>query len=216
MRRLRHAVQGSPAYRRFRGFVARATLWARQARVIVIYRKDLRGPLTPYTARAPIRIEIATDEALLRRVAALKDNPEDDSDLYVRRAERGQLCFVAWVGDEPVGINWLAFGEELDEDRVVRMADDEVYGLDAFTVPEWRGHAIHTALLARMLEYAKEAGYRTAYTQVSATTRRSRKTHERLNWTVSGRVLHITMPFGRPAIMRRLTGSQHPIVHMYR
>lgn len=216
MRRVRHAIQGSTAYRRFRSFVGRATLWARHARVIVIYRMDLRGPLTPYAARIPIRIEIATDEALLRRVAGLKDNPEDDSDLYVRRAQRGQLCFVAWVDDEPVGLNWLAFGEELDEDRVVRMGDDEVYGLDAFTVPEWRGNAIHTALLARMLEYAKEAGYRTAYTQVSATYRRSRKTHERLHWTVSGRLLHIGMPFGRPAIMRRLTGSQHPIVHMYR
>jgi len=216
VRNLRHAIQGSTAYRRFRGFVARHTDWARRTRVIVIYRKDLREPLTPYPARVPVRIEIATDEALLRRLAALKDNAEDDSDLYVRRARRGQLCFVAWVDDEPVGLNWLAFGEELDEDRVVRMADDEVYGLDAFTVPAWRGNAIHTALLARMLEHAKEAGYRTAYTQVNAATRRSRKTHERLNWTVSGRVLHIELPFGRPAVMRRLTGSQHPIVHMYR
>jgi len=216
VRRLRHAVQGSRAYRRLRGFVARTTLWARRVRVIVIYRKDLLGPLTPYSARVPIRIEIAREEALLRRLAALKEGPEDDSDLYVRRARRGQLCFVAWIDDEPVALNWLAFGEELDEDRVVRMGDDEVYGLDAFTVPDWRGHAIHTALLARMLEHAKEAGYRTAYTQVSAATRRSRKTHERLHWTVSGRVLHIAMPFGRPAVMCRLTGSQYPIVHMYR
>jgi len=216
VRRLRRRIQGSPAYQRFRAFAARHTLWVRRTRVIVIYRKDLQGPLTPYSARVPIRIEIAKDEALLRRLAVLKDSPEDDSELYVRRASRGQLCFVAWVDDEPVGLNWLAFGEELDEDRVVRMRDDEVYGLDAFTVPAWRGHAIHTALLARMLEHAKEAGYRTAYTQVSATTRRSRKTHERLDWTVSGRVLHVEIPFGRPAIMRRLTGSQHPIVHMYR
>jgi GNAT superfamily N-acetyltransferase len=214
--RLRHAIASSPAYQRLRGIIARSTLWMRRVRVIVVYRMNLLEPLTPYAARVPIRVEIARDEALLRRLAALKDNPDDDSELYVRRAGRGQLCFVAWIDDQPVGINWLAFGEELDEDRMVRMADDEVYGLDAFTVPEWRGNAIHTALLARMLVHAKEAGFRTAYTQVSATTRRSRKTHERLKWTVSGRILHVTMPFGRPAYMRRLTGSQYPIVHMYR
>jgi GNAT superfamily N-acetyltransferase len=216
VKRLRRAALAMPGYRRLRGFVARTTAWARRGRVIIIYRKDLEGPLEPYRARTPIRIEITRDEALVARLAALKRSDEDDASLYVRRVRRGQLCFVAWAGDEAVGFNWLAFDQELDEDRIVRMADDEVYCLDAFTVPAWRGHAIHTELLARMLEHAKAAGYRTAYTQVSSTARRSRKTHERLDWTVTGRLLHIRMPFGRPAFMRLLTGSKHPIVLMLR
>jgi GNAT superfamily N-acetyltransferase len=188
----------------------------RRARIIVIYRKELRGPLIECRARVPIRVEIAPEE-ILPRLADLKQLDEDLGSVYVRRARRGQQCFAAWVDDEPVAFNWLAYNDEaaVDEDRKVLLAEDEVYCLDAFTVPGWRGHAIHTELLSRMLEHAKAAGYRTAYTYVPHANRQSSKTHERLDWVVSGRLLHVPVPFGRRAYLRRLTGSQRPIVEMY-
>ena len=201
-------------YRRARRIAATATRPLRRARVIIIFRKDLLEDLVPYRARIPIDVRIAEGDELLARLAAFKESDEDIAGLYARRHRRGQRCFVAWVDGEPVGFNWLAFGEEVDEDRTVLLAEHEVYCLDAFTLPRWRGNAIHTELLSRMLEHAKAAGHTTAYTQVNSVRTSSRVTHERLDWTVSGRLLHVRMPAGRRAFMRLLSGSSRPIVHM--
>jgi len=214
MRRIRHAIVRSGGVQSMRGLVGRATRPLRRVRVIDIWRKDLEVPLAPFRARAPVGITTASEEDLPRLAALLPS--EDRTALYLRRAERGQLCFVALVDDKPVALNWLAFRREVDEDGTVEMADDEVYCFDAFTVPEWRGHAIHTELLSRMLEHARAAGYRTAYTQVVHANRRSSKTHERLGWVVTGKVLYVAMPFGRPAYVRLLSGGWHPIAEMFR
>ena len=61
-----------------------------------------------------------------------------------------------------------------------------------------------------MLQAAKEQGYRDAYTLANALKPGSRKTHDRLGWRLSGRVLRIETAGGwlRPV---RLTGSPHPL-----
>ena len=56
-----------------------------------------------------------------------------------------------------------------------RSGDISVYTLDAFTEEEWRGRGIHVALLAHMLQAAREAGYTDAYTLASVLKRGSRK-----------------------------------------
>lgn len=184
--------------------------------MIIVYRKDLGQPLTAHPARVPVDIAVATDEQVVARLAALAGGDEREAALYARRMRRGQRCFVAWVGDEPAGFNWLATADEADEDRTIRLRAGEVYCFDAYTAPEWRGHAVHPALLARMLEVAQAEGYATAFTQVGRARWASRKTHQRLDWTVTGRLLHVRLPFRRRSVVLRLSGSAHPIAHMQR
>lgn len=212
IRTLRRAIRGTGAYRRLRGLVARATAPLRIARIYRIYRKDLTAPLTTFRARAPIRVTRAGPEEI-PAVARLNSGASPDLErTYAERLEHGHHCFTARVGDELVGYNWLAVGRIVDFDgEILELGDDEVFCLDAFTAPAWRGKAIHTELLSAMLAFAKQAGYRRAYTEVSAVMRRSWKTHRRLDWELTGRVLHVRGFLGlRPRIWR-LTGSRYPV-----
>ena len=185
----------------------------RSARVYMIYRKNLEDPLPRLRARAPIRVTQATlDE--IDAIAAINPGPEDLSSLYRRRLSGGYRCFVARIEGEPVAYNWLLAtrGTMIDYDgQVIRIGEGEVFCTDAFTAEAWRGRAIHTELLLRMLEWAREEGFRTAWTKVDATLRRSWKTHERLKWSRTGRFLHVRRFLGIRAWMLRLSGSTHPV-----
>jgi GNAT superfamily N-acetyltransferase len=198
-------------YRAVRRGIGRRTVALRRVAIQVTLRRDLTEPIPAYEARAPIEVRQATP-ADIRDVAAIRLPDLDVRDVYEQRLARGQRCFVARVGEEIVGSNWLVTGTVADEGRVMRLRDDEVYTFDAFTAPQWRGARIHGRLLHDMLETARDEHYRTAYTQVQAFRRRSRKGAVAFYPERVGHFLTIKGLRGAAPRMLRLTGSLYPMV----
>ena len=149
----------------------------------VVYRKDLSEPLEPFRARIPVEIGLAAESEIDGMV---RSSPYHDPETLRARLRAGNKCFVARIDGNIVGFNWLAFGAVRDEYYAIRLEARDAYCMDARTEEAYRGHAIHTELLYRMLAHARDMGFRHAYTRVSAMNISSWKTHLRLGWQEIG------------------------------
>ncbi|HZD16756.1 MAG TPA: GNAT family N-acetyltransferase, partial [Actinomycetota bacterium] len=181
MRTLRDAIRRRGLYRRVRHLAGRLSAPLRIARLYVMYRKDLTRRPEPFRARVPIEVTIARPREIDAVAEVNRGATEDLVTIYRGRLEMGGVCFVARLDGRIVGYNWIFTRSLVDFDgERIDLGDGEIFCLDAYTAEEWRGHAIHTELLAHMLRWGHDEGYRTAYTEVSALLRRSWKTHRRL------------------------------------
>jgi GNAT superfamily N-acetyltransferase len=187
------------------------------------YRRDLSKPIVDMSTPSGVHITLA-DESDADRLAALVARrygptplgPYAQRGIYatiVHRLRRGLKCFVARVGREIVHYNWLAFEAEDslgDAGALIVLRADEAYCSDAYTVETWRGRGIHTVVLRQMLIHAKEAGYRSIYTDVGSDNKSSWKAHERLGWEWCGTALDFT-PRGTHTTWRwRVRGGPNP------
>jgi hypothetical protein len=152
----------------------------------VVYRLDLRQPLTPFKARIPIDVVIASD-AELDEIQPITGSPFHASALLQQRANTGSKCLLAKQDGKIVGFNWTTFGVVYDEFYRITLDPQDAYCMDAHTIEPYRGNAIHTELLYRCLDYAKSQNAQHAYTRVSAMNVASWKSHLRLGWVEVGR-----------------------------
>lgn len=198
--------------------------------LLMIFEKDLRGPLVPVAMPPGLAIAPATAadiDAILNMVSgpgtALAVAPE-----AVRTAARqalaaecrtrlaaGDRCFVARQDGALIHVNWTIVGRIPDIlDAPVPLAAHEVYTTGAFTAPRARGRRIHDAVLAAMLRCAAAAGDRTAYTATALGAAGSRKCIRRLEWRVREwivvlwrgqweRLVVLSIRGGRPSLFRR-------------
>lgn len=144
-----------------------------------LYSFDLTGTVPLYPARA----EIDVREAGEADIAALSTaTPYHLPDLLRSRLEAGGTCLLAHVKGELAGFNWYVHGPAYDSGYRIELDPGHVYCLDAMTFPAYRGLAIHTELLSRLLIKAKGEGFTRAYTRASILNRASWKTHYRLGW----------------------------------
>jgi GNAT superfamily N-acetyltransferase len=179
--------------------------------VFFLYKKDMAEPLAPFEARVPIRVEPARPEEI-EDVARIEGEDEELLAQFRDRARRGQICYVAWVGDERVAYDWACPRPEPIPGGIMSVGAGEVYCTDAFTAPAWRGNNIHPALNYAMLEGVQDAGYRVAYTMVSALNPSSWKVVRRVGWRPAGVFLYYKghrSPWPR---VLRLYGSLYPCV----
>jgi ribosomal protein S18 acetylase RimI-like enzyme len=87
-----------------------------------------------------------------------------DRYLFPARLERGEHFWTAQSQDKIVAYCWATREPvEIGEvHRVISPRDDEVYLYDAFTFAEYRGQNLYPALLRRILEHSRQAGFRRA------------------------------------------------------
>jgi coenzyme PQQ synthesis protein D (PqqD) len=133
----------------------------------------------------------------------------------IRRLNLGHRCFLGKVGKEIVHYNWIFHACDtlyILKDRYIVMGDDEAFLNDAYTTEPWRGMAIHTIVQNCMLLFLKQQGYRRAYTMVLTSNRSSQKTHHRLGWERSGRMLYFVFPESLKAWICCLSGTLEPFV----
>lgn len=172
---------------------ARALSRLGESHVWLMFRKDLRQPLSPVQARVPIDIGLADASQVEELAAVAKADAERaaaDAQIYRDRLRAGSLCFVARVDGRVVAFNWLRLHAAVGAAGVpMVLRDDEVYTTDAYTADDWRGQGIHPALNHAMLSFAQREGYRTAYTLARADNARSLVTMRRVGWTLSGTLL---------------------------
>lgn len=175
----------------------------------VIYHLDLTRPLIPYRARIPVTVCIAADDEM-EAIAKLTGSPFHHPALLRQRIQTGSKCFVALINGEIVAFNWVTLGQVFDEFYRISLDPSDVYCMDAHTIEPYRGNAIHTELLSRLLEYAQSKGYRHAYTRVSAMHVASWKSHLRLGWQEVGRT-YVLQPHDPASRLRLFGPRKYPV-----
>lgn len=98
-----------------------------------------------------------------------------------RRIRDGQVCVIARHGGSVVAYCWLTWRPEwvAEIDRLVVPGPDEAYLYEAFTEPGWRGRGLFSAMLFRLLAYARAQGRRRALIFVLTDNRASRRAIEK-------------------------------------
>ena len=176
----------------------------------VFYRMDLTRPLQPFRARVPILVRLARPEEI-EGVARMDEDSSALVELFRNRVRMRQLCHVAVIEDEIVGCDWVCPRPELVPGGVVVPGPGEVYTTDAFTRPDWRGQNIHPEINYRMLQDAKERGYKTAYTLINVDNPRSWKAVKRVGWSWSGTFIWFRLAWTGKEYVWRLAGSLYPL-----
>ena len=112
-------------------------------------------------------------------------------ELYLDRLKRGELCFLATVEGVIAHVNWICFqwGEALPE-HPIRLHAGEIYTTDALTPAAFRGRGLHPFVLRSMLAYARQRGFRHAYTLARIDRTGSLKGLYALGWKECGRVVY--------------------------
>jgi len=155
----------------------------------------------------------STDDSEADQAAPTESDEYDEYyDIYLERLRRGEKCFLGFVGNEIVHVNWTCRTWcEAIEGHPVILLPGEVYTTDAVTKPTWRGRGIHEAVLAAMLISAQRDGRDRAYTMTNLTKVSSRKGLRRLGWKVYGVLLcFVPRIFDRIWIFR-LRGQMDPL-----
>jgi GNAT superfamily N-acetyltransferase len=175
----------------------------------VVYRRDLSLRLQPFRARIPITVRIATDDEL-ESIQGITNSAYHRAAVLRERARTGSKCFLGLIDGKIVAFNWIAFGQVDDELYRIRLDPLDAYCIDAHTIEPYRGQAIHTELLSRLLEYAKTEGLRHAYTRVSAMNVASWKSHLRLGWEEVGRTF-VFKPHREGSRLRLFGPTVYPV-----
>jgi len=187
-----------------------------------IYWKDLTQPLEEFRTKVDTTICRANESdmeqlaALLgRRYGPRTHMSEKYRDIFLKRFRDGNECFVAKIGTEIVGYNWIIYDQKVqlaEGYRIIHLKDDEVYTHDAYTSEVWRGKGIHTAGLNQMLLFLQQSGYQRVYTYANTDNKSSLKTHHRLGWELLGSILYFKPRGAKKAWIRQLNGTLEPIV----
>lgn len=133
-------------------------------------------------------------------------------ELYRDRLQRGERCYLAFVGGALAHVNWTCFhwGDALPG-RPVSLLPGEIYTTDAFTPPAFRGKGLHALVLGRMLADARSGGARHAYTLGQLDRPDAHKGLLALGWREIGQVVYFQRR-GRPdAVFLCRRGNTAPL-----
>jgi GNAT superfamily N-acetyltransferase len=191
----------------------------------LLYVRDLNQVIRRPEARVPVTTREADERDLDMIVRTLSQDsymylgssfsiPDRFSrEPYAKRLERGEKCYLAFVGGELAHINWTCFtwGDAVLGYPVV-LRPGEIYTTDALTLPRYRGLGIHGAVLGEMLQRAQAMGCRRAFTMSSLDHIASYKIFEGMQWRLQGCLFSVRFRLARTATILRLCGSIEPLL----
>jgi SAM-dependent methyltransferase/GNAT superfamily N-acetyltransferase len=128
-------------------------------RRVVLFERPLDEPMIEVTSRLPVTIELLR-ESQVHEYCGFR--PEAVPAEIQRRLAEGQQCFVVRHEGRLVHASWAAFQRARIDylAREIRLAPDEVYDYESYTLPEFRGQNLSPARLAWMIRTFRAAGYR--------------------------------------------------------
>lgn len=145
----------------------------------------LDKPIPEVMARLPVAISLLRESEVDEYVGL---RPEADPSDIRRRLAAGQWCFVvryegriinaSWVTTQQAWIDYLAYE--------IRLAADEVYTYESFTLPGFRGQNIAPARLAQMLRCFRDAGYRRVLSAITPENKSAFRPVEKLGYRPFG------------------------------
>ncbi len=140
------------------------SLWVRIlnktiARWEVLLERPLDEPLAEITSKVPVEVGLLKETEVGEYIAF---RPETDPSDLRHRLEAGQLCFAVRHKGRIISASWVATGPVWSGylKCEVRLAADEGYAYDSFTVPDFRNQSISSVRSAQMMPYLRDAGYR--------------------------------------------------------
>jgi hypothetical protein len=127
-------------------------------RRVVVMATDLTLPPREVSCDVDLTIEELTADQIDAYVAF---GPHADADTACRRLAAGSRCFVAWHKRRIVCAGWSDFDlANFDAiGAVVPIGPKDVYGRDAYTVPELRGRNIATLRMVSAMHMLRGEGY---------------------------------------------------------
>jgi len=142
---------------------------------LCLYERQLEAPVVP--GPLPPGVELAVWDA----PAADGDAGRPWHPAAEQRIREGQVCAVALHGNDVIAYCWLTWQPEwvAEIDRLVVPGPDEAYLYEAYTVPAWRGRGLFSAMLLRLLAFARARGRRRALIFVLDRNLPSRRAIER-------------------------------------
>jgi SAM-dependent methyltransferase len=161
-------------------------------RRLLVMERPLDKPLAEVPLRVPAIIKPLRGSDVGDYVAF---RPDTDPAEVRRRLAAGHLCFVARCQGRIVHACWAATGLAWVDylAREVRLAPDEVYHYDSFTVPELRGRNLSPARVTVAARHFRAAGYRRLVALVLPESGQARRPLEKAGYCVVGRIGYIRL-----------------------
>jgi GNAT superfamily N-acetyltransferase len=122
--------------------------------------RSLLEPLPDLQPKIALEIRVfqPADLALVRQI-----NRPSEAGLYQRRLERGHTGLIAFHAGKPAGYAWGC--PEIDpglERAYWKLEPGDVFCVDAYTAPAFRGHGVQTALTLARFRLFRDLGYQRA------------------------------------------------------
>ena len=159
----------------------------------------------------------AEEYAYLRREREYMRTRQRAREEMLNALRAGELCFVARVGEEIAHSNWIQFHWSRPvAGRPIALMPGEIYGVEGYTNPRWRGLALHEAVLSRMLRHAQTLGCRHGYTIADLANPKAYRGVLRVGWRRRGHHLFVKVRGVRRTWIVRLGGDIEPILRKLR
>lgn len=162
--------------------------WLKLTKLILVkIRKVVFSTETIILNRVPLaRIpQVKLKISLCVREARMDDVPELDevdfiSDSHKKWLGEGYLFYVALHKGKIV--SYVAFQEKIKSSmrKVMKLGPGGIWGLNAFTVPEYRGNKIYPFLLSCAVKKLLKMGYKYMYGTIDEKNLISMKVHRRM------------------------------------
>lgn len=120
-----------------------------------------------------LRLEAAGADAYAEAVGTLRGSPPAQRAAHAQRLAGSPVPYQGWL---------LRRGESVCACAQIAVDGDLVGVYDVFTAPDSRGQGLATALCARLLQQARDAGAQTAYLQVDAANTPARRIYAGLGF----------------------------------
>lgn len=201
--KLRHSFSGIVRGEGLRGLLVRFNERRRKyfrffTCYIFVYDIDLSVPLP--RARAPVEVRRLdpADRPAVEALARMYQEPATPEGV-LRRLSDQEHCYVAYFEDRPVSYIWYAFRPWVREyyNDTLKLAPDEIYVHDAYTVAELRGKNIYPLLkVYGAQDLARERGAKRVLMYVRIQNKASLSASRRMGDKRAGRYVYLRL-FGR-------------------
>jgi ribosomal protein S18 acetylase RimI-like enzyme len=137
--------------------------------------------------RLPVTIRLAT-EVDLDLLKGMLPPSQLYNLLHIQTHDR--LIFLAFDGELPVSYCWATPQVEFTIDNIkMHLQPGDIYGGMAYTLPDFRGQGIQTALQLFRMRYLKELGYKRVVVIVEDNNQASLTMHRKIGFTEADRLI---------------------------
>lgn len=112
---------------------------------------------------------------------------------WMRRWQRGDLCYVAYSNAEPIAYLWICHGEWRlkDEDEGRALPQRSAFLYDAITRERWRNQGVYQALISRSVDELISRDYESLYLIVNDRDLPARRVPEKVGFQYAEHYIYL-------------------------